>query len=501
MTMNAKDWAAAVIKQDEIDKYLIGGKDFIDEGKIYEDLEKQKNPDKQRVRDILQKSLEIKILTPAETATLLNVEDPELWQEMGEAALQVKRKVYDNRIVFFAPLYLSSVCVNSCKYCGFRAENKEEKRLVLTMDEVRSETAAVIDEGHKRMIAVYGEHPLSGADYIAESISTIYSVKRTTPSGNGFNNIRRVNVNAAPMEIADLKKLWRVGIGTYQVFQETYHHERYAELHPANTVKGNYRWRLYALHRAMDAGIDDVAMGALFGLYEWKFEVMGLLYHALDLERQFGIGPHTVSFPRMQPAPGSFLSEHSPYLVSDEATRRLVTVLRLAIPYTGLIVTCREVPELKRQVIHLGCTQTDASSKLGIGAYSLNLKQEDNPDKVQFMLGDQHTLDEEVRALAEDGMITSFCTAGYRCGRTGDKIMNLLEKGVEGKFCKLNAVLTFREYLNDYASPETRAVGEKLIEQELKDIENTPFFTEKKLLPTFLSYYNRIANGERDLYM
>ena len=499
--MNAKDWAAAVIKQDEIDKYLIGGKDFIDEGKIYEDLEKQKNPDKQRVRDILQKSLEIKILTPAETATLLNVEDPELWQEMGEAALQVKRKVYDNRIVFFAPLYLSNVCVNSCKYCGFRAENKEEKRHVLTMGEVRSETAAVIDEGHKRMIAVYGEHPLSGADYIAESISTIYSVKRTTPSGNGFNNIRRVNVNAAPMEIADLKKLWRVGIGTYQVFQETYHHERYAELHPANTVKGNYRWRLYALHRAMDAGIDDVAMGALFGLYEWKFEVMGLLYHALDLERQFGIGPHTVSFPRMQPAPGSFLSEHSPYLVSDEATRRLVTVLRLAIPYSGLIVTCREEPELKRQVIHLGCTQTDASSKLGIGAYSLNLKQEDNPDKVQFMLGDQHTLDEEVRALAEDGMITSFCTAGYRCGRTGDKIMNLLEKGVEGKFCKLNAVLTFREYLNDYASPETRAVGEKLIEQELKDIENTPFFTEKKLLPTFLSYYNRIANGERDLYM
>ena len=501
MVMNAKDWAAAVIKQDEIDKYLVGGKDFIDEGKIYEELEKQKNPDKQQVRDILQKSLDIKILTPAETALLLNVEDPELLQEMRETALRVKRKVYDNRIVFFAPLYLSNVCVNSCKYCGFRAENKEEKRHVLSMDEVRAETAAVIDEGHKRMIAVYGEHPLSGADYIADSISMIYSVKRTTPTGNGFNNIRRVNVNAAPMEIADLKKLWRVGIGTYQVFQETYNHERYAELHPANTVKGNYRWRLYALHRAMDAGIDDVAMGALFGLYDWKFEVMGLLYHALDLERQFGIGPHTVSFPRMQPAPGSFLSEHSPYLVSDEATRRLVTVLRLAIPYSGLIVTCREEAGLKRELIHLGCTQTDASSKLGIGAYSQKLKQEDNPDKVQFMLGDQHSLDEEVKLLAEDGMITSFCTAGYRCGRTGDKIMNLLEKGVEGKFCKLNAVLTFREYLNDYASPETRAVGEKLIEQELREIENTPFFTDKKLLPTFRSYYERIARGERDLYM
>ena len=314
-----KDWAAAVIKQAEIDKYLVDGKDFIDEGKIFEEIEKGKNPDKQRVRDILQKSLEIKILTPDETATLLNVEDPELFHEMQEAALEVKKRVYDNRIVFFAPLYLSNLCVNSCKYCGFRAENKEEIRHVLSMDEVREETAAVIDEGHKRMIAVYGEHPKNGADYIAESISTIYSVKRETPTGNGFNNIRRVNVNAAPMEIADLKKLWRAGIGTFQVFQETYHRGRYAELHPANTVKGNYRWRLYAMHRAMDAGIDDVAIGALFGLYDWKFDVMGLLHHALDLERQFGIGPHTVSFPRMQPAPGSFLSENSPYLVSDDA--------------------------------------------------------------------------------------------------------------------------------------------------------------------------------------
>lgn len=499
--MSVKDWTAGVIKQAEIDKYLMNGKDFIDEGKIFTELEQGKNPDKQQVRDILKKSLDVKILTPAEVAMLLNVEDPELLQEMQEAALEVKRKVYDNRIVFFAPLYLSNLCVNSCKYCGFRAENSEEVRHVLTMDEVRDEVAAVIDEGHKRMIAVYGEHPKNGADYIAESISTIYSVKRTTPTGNSFNNIRRVNVNAAPMETADLKKLWRAGIGTYQVFQETYHRERYAELHPANTIKGNYRWRLYAMHRAMEAGIDDVAIGALFGLYDWKFEIMGLLYHALDLEHQFGIGPHTVSFPRMQPAPGSFLSENSPYLVKDDAMRRVVTVLRLAIPYSGLIVTAREDAELKRELIRFGCTQTDASSKLGIGAYSKKLKQEENPDKVQFMLGDQRSLDEVVRELATDGMITSFCTAGYRCGRTGDKIMNLLEKGVEGKFCKLNAVLTFREYLNDYASPETREIGEKLIEQELREIENTAFFSDKKLLPTFRSYYDRIAKGERDLYM
>ncbi|MCR9011777.1 [FeFe] hydrogenase H-cluster radical SAM maturase HydG [Gabonibacter chumensis] len=499
--MDVKDWTKNVIKQAEIDKYLVNGKDFIDEVEIFEELERQKNPDRQKVRDIIKKSLEIKILTPAETATLLNVEDPELLLEMQEAALEVKRRVYDNRIVFFAPLYLSNLCVNSCVYCGFRAENKEEKRHVLTMDEVREETAAVIDEGHKRMIAVYGEHPKNSADYMADSISTIYATKRTTPTGNGFNNIRRVNVNAAPMEIADLKKLWRAGIGTYQVFQETYHRGRYAELHPAHTIKGNYGWRLYAMHRAMEAGIDDVAIGALFGLYDWRFEVMGLLYHALDLERQFGIGPHTVSFPRMQPAPGSFISEHSPYLVTDEATKRLVTVIRLAIPYTGLIVTARENPEFRRELIHMGCTQTDASSKIGIGAYSKKLRQEENSDKVQFMLGDQRSLDEVIRELAQDGMITSFCTAGYRCGRTGDKIMNLLEKGVEGKFCKLNAVLTFREYLNDYASPETKAVGEQLIERELQEIEHTSFFTDKKLLPTFKSYYDRIAKGERDLYM
>lgn len=497
-----KDWTAGVIKQAEIDKYLVNGKDFIDERKIFEEIEQAGHPDKQRVRDILQKSLDIKILTPGETATLLAVEDPELLSEMQEAALQVKKKVYDNRIVFFAPLYLSNLCVNSCKYCGFRAENQDEVRHVLTMDEVREETGAVIDEGHKRMIAVYGEHPKNDADYIASSISTIYSVKRDTPTGNGFNNIRRVNVNAAPMEIADLKKLWRAGIGTFQVFQETYHRERYAELHPANTIKGNYRWRLYAMHRAMEAGIDDVAIGALFGLYDWKFEVMGLLHHALDLEKQFGIGPHTVSFPRMQPAPGSFLSENSPYLVSDDAMRRVVAVLRLAIPYSGLIVTAREEATLKRDLLtRYGCTQTDASSKLGIGAYAKKLKQEENPEKVQFMLGDQRSLDEVIRELANDGLITSFCTAGYRCGRTGDKIMNLLEKGVEGKFCKLNAVLTFREYLNDYASPATRQVGERLIEQELSEIDAIPFFTDKKLLPTFRSYYDRIAKGERDLYM
>lgn len=499
--MNVKEWTQQVIRQEEIDKYMVNGRDFIDETKIFEELTATQKPDKELVRDILKKSLDIKLLSSYETAVLLNVEDPELLEEMRETALEVKRRVYNNRIVFFAPLYCSNLCVNNCVYCGFRSDNCEEKRHILTTDEIRQEAEAIIDEGHKRLIAVYGEHPGSSADYIAESMATIYATKRTTPSGSGFNNIRRVNVNAAPMSVSELRKLWRAGIGTYQVFQETYHHQRYAELHPANTLKGNYHWRLYAMHRAMEAGIDDVAIGALFGLYDWKFEVMGLINHAHDLERQFGIGPHTISFPRMQPAPGSFMSENSPYLVSDDAFRHLVTVLRLAVPYTGLIVTAREHAELRREIIGHGCTQTDASTKIGIGAYSGKKLQDENIDKVQFRLGDERSLDEVVRELAEDGYITSFCTAGYRCGRTGDKIMNLLGKGVEGKFCKLNAVLTFREFLNDYASPETRVIGERLIQKELQEIENMPFFTEKKLLSTFRTYYDRIASGERDLYM
>lgn len=499
--MDTKKWITQVIKQNEIDKYMPGGKDFIDEAAIFGAIERNRTPDKNHIRDIIKKSLEIELLSLEETAALLNVKDPELIHEMREAALEVKHKVYDNRIVFFAPLYCSNLCVNKCVYCGFREDNKEEKRIILNREVVMRETEAVIDEGHKRLIVVFGEHPRSDAVYMADTINAIYACKKLVPSGDGFNNIRRVNVNAAPMSVEELKKLWRAGIGTYQVFQETYHRGRYGELHPGNTLKGNYRWRLYAMHRAMEAGIDDVAIGALFGLYDWKFDVMGLVAHAHDLEKRFGIGPHTISFPRMQPAPGSFLSKNSPYMVDDAVFMHIVTVLRLAVPYTGLIVTARENADIRRKVVKLGCTQMDASSKIGIGAYAEKKTQEENTDKVQFLLGDQRSLDEVVRELAEAGHITSFCTAGYRCGRTGDKIMSLLEKGVEGKFCKLNAVLTFREYLNDYASPETKIAGERIIDKELKEIENIDFFHDKKLFPTFMAYYKRVASGERDLYM
>jgi 2-iminoacetate synthase len=498
-TKSPSVWIKHVIKQDEIDKYLIDGNDFINESEIFQHLANNSTPSKNQIREILQKSLAIERLEPHETVALMNVKDEELWQEMFDTALQVKRKVYDNRIVFFAPLYCGNLCVNNCAYCGFRTENIHEKRRMLTMEEVKREAEAVVREGHKRMIVVYGEHPNTDADYMVSTVETIYGVK--IPARTGMGEIRRVNINAAPMCTEDLKKLWKVGIGTYQVFQETYHKQTYSEVHPPNTLKGNYRWRLYALHRAMDAGIDDLAIGALFGLYDWRFEVLGLLYHAMDLERQFNIGPHTISFPRMQPAFGSDLSNRSKYLVNDTDFKKLVAILRLSVPYSGLIVTARENPEIKRQVINVGCTQTDASTKIGIGAYSERLTQEQNHDKVQFTLGDQRTLDTVIRELAQMGMITSFCTAGYRCGRTGDKIMGLLKGCVEGKFCKLNAVLTFREYLDDYASPETKALGEALIRKEIEEIKQIPFFSQHNLVKKFEQYYTKVSDGERDVYL
>jgi 2-iminoacetate synthase len=498
MKSSIKEWVENYIQQDEIDRYLVDGQDFINESVIQQQLETHKNPDKQQIRDIIQKARTIERLDPEETAALLHVEDKELWDEMYAAAGEIKRKVYDNRIVTFAPLYCSNVCVNSCTYCGFRKENTHEKRKILSRDEIKQETQYLVQTGHKRTIVVYGEDPRTSADYIADSIKTIYSVKEKTRKGTG--SIRRVNVNAAPMTIADLKKLHEVGIGTYQVFQETYHRETYKNVHPSG-LKANYRWRLYALHRAFEAGIDDVAIGVLFGLYDWRFEIMGLLYHTIDLEHHFnGIGPHTISFPRLNPAGGAVYPLNAPYIVDDATFKKIVTIIRLSVPYTGMIVTAREKSEIKKEVIKLGCTQTDASSRIGIGTYSEQYTKQEQ-DRQQFVLGDTRSLDALVKELADMRMITSFCTAGYRCGRTGDKIMKLLKCGVEGKFCKLNAVLTFREWLDDFASEETKKAGEALILQEINEIKKDSFFTDKKLLKLFEDYYTRISGGERDLYL
>ncbi len=499
--MSVKQWCEKVIKQDEIDKFLVNGEDFIDEQKIWGQIEDAANPSTEEIRAIIAKALSIQTLTPQETAKLINLKDEALWQEVYQAAGEIKRKVYDNRIVFFAPLYVANLCVNNCSYCGFKSDNLAEVRKILTMDEVKKETVAVVDEGHKRLILVFGEHPKSDVNYMQKVVEAVYSVKRKTPKGTGYNNIRRVNINAAPMCTEDLKKIKAAGIGTYQVFQETYHKETYAKMHPAGTIKGNYRWRLYAMHRAMDAGIDDMAIGALFGLYDWRFEVMGLVHHAHDLERQTGIGPHTISFPRLQEALGAEASKNSKYLVSDADFKKLVAILRLSVPYTGMIITARESQEMRKQMMAIGCTQTDASTKIGVGAYSSQQLQDDNPDKVQFMLKDESSLDYTVGEYAKMGYISSFCTAGYRCGRTGDKIMGLLRSCTEGKFCKLNAVLTFREFLNDYASPQTVAAGEKVIQKELEEIKKTPFFQEHNLLEIFFKDYDKTLQGERDLYL
>lgn len=478
-------WVDTVVKKEEFARYLEGGRDFINDEGIDRLLRENRDPEPRQIQDILDKSLSLKRLEPHETAALLNVKNEDLWQEIFERAGEAKNQVYGPRIVTFAPLYCSNLCVNSCLYCAFRKENVVEKRRRLSLSEVRRETEALVSIGHKRLIVVYGEHSSSDINYIAATIRTIYETK----VGNG--EIRRVNINAPPQSIANYKLLKEIGIGTYQVFQETYHHETYKRVHPRGT-KANYQWRLYALHRAQEAGVDDVAIGALFGLYDWRFEVMGLLYHTIDLEEKFGgVGPHTISFPRLEPAASTPLSVNSPYRVSDRDFKRLVAVIRLSVPYTGMIITAREPAEIRRDVINVGCTQTDASTRIGVGAYSEQYDGQE-ADRQQFLLGDTRSLDEVTRELAQMGYITSFCTAGYRCGRTGRYFMDIAKKGKVHQFCIPNAILTFKEYLLDYASEETRKVGEKLIGRRIKDVPDSV----RAMLRTRLE---ATENGARDL--
>lgn len=493
------EWQKELIKQDEIDRYLIGGKDFIDDDAIEAELAKNREATPERIRAIIKKSFDIKLMDASDVATLVNVTDPTLRSEVFEAAKKIKTKVYDNRVVTFAPLYCGSKCVNACKYCGFRCENEAIDRRVLTMDEIEEEAKVLAGKiGHKRLVIVFGEHPDTGADYIADAMRRIYTIKLKVR--NGVGEIRRVNVNAAPMPISDMKKLKDAGIGTFQVFQETYHHATYRAVHPEKTLKGNFDWRLYALHRAMDAGIDDVAVGALFGLYDWKFEVMGLVAHSRDLENRFGLGPHTVSVPRLEPAADTDFSWIK-HWVSDDDFRYLVACIRLAIPYAGLIVTNREKPEMIRSLLDI-ITQRDADTRVGIGAYTEAFSAHDQREETQqFILGDTRSLDEIIRELAAEGHIVSFCTAGYRCGRTGKKIMDALAGGKEGCFCKLNAVLTFQEWLEDFASPETKKIGDAIIDREMKEIKarvGTDY--NDAIWEHLTTAREKILKGERDLY-
>lgn len=497
---DAADYRKRFVIQEQIDRYLPEGRHFIDEPSIFAALSAAKAKpanDPVRLREILAKSRAIETLTIEETATLIHVTDPALLAEMAETALAIKKAVYDNRIVMFAPLYMSNLCVNRCAYCGFRCGNDEQKRRMLTMDEVKQEIQVLAGKiGHKRLIAVYGEHPETSTEYIAETIRTAYAQQVKSPKGTPVG-IRRVNVNAAPLPIEDLRVLKQVGIGTFQVFQETYHRETYTKIHPAGTVKGDYDWRTTCFHRALEAGVDDVGLGVLYGLYDWQFELLALLTHSRDLEKRFGIGPHTISMPRLETASGTDLPQTSPYLIDDETFQRIVLITRLAVPYTGIIVTCRESPESRNICIRNGITQMDASSNIAIKGYSdFESEQHQEKHRQQFVLSDTRTLEQMIAYLAKEDIITSFCTAGYRCGRTGGCIMDALKTGKEGKFCKINAVLTFREWLDDFASDATKALCEPVIHRELAEIErNLPAF-----YPTVKEHYDRICLGERDLF-
>ncbi len=459
--------------------------DFIDDNKL-EGLVAGMHEDPEAVRRVIAKSLRKEALTVEETAVLLGAESPELVEEIYEAARTLKREVYGNRIVFFAPLYVGNYCMNDCKYCGFRRSLTTAVRHTLSDEELVRETEALEDLGHKRLILVYGESPKYDPEFIAHTVRIVYGTKK------GHGEIRRVNINAAPLDEAGFRTVKAAGIGTYQIFQETYHKPTYAEWHPAQTRKGNFLWRLNAFDRAFRAGIDDMGLGVLFGLYDWRFEVLAMVTHARYLQEKFGVGPHTLSFPRIKPAEG--LNLNLKWQVSDEQYKRLVAILRLAVPYTGLIMTARESAELRREVLAFGVSQIDAGTKLEIGGYQeAREKDSQTLNREQFQVGDTRSLDEVIGEILEGGYIPSFCTSCYRLGRTGEHFMEYAIPGFIGKFCTPNALMTLAEYLQDYASEAVREKGWRVIERETEKFEPAQKDEVRRRL-------ERIKAGERDLH-
>ncbi len=459
--------------------------DFIDDAHLTALLERPR-PDSRRVRDLVAKSLDKQALAVEETADLLLADDPELVEEIFAAARTLKETVYGNRIVLFAPLYIGSECINDCAYCGFRRSNPDAVRRTLELEEIRRQVTALEEKGQKRLILVFGEHPKYNAEFIAESVRTVYGVKV------GHGEIRRVNINAAPLDKEGYEIVKEAGIGTYQVFQETYHHPTYAQVHPRLTAKGDYLWRLDALSRAMEAGLDDVGIGALFGLYDWRFEVLGLVRHALFLQELYGVGPHTISFPRLRPASGVQLDEQ--WQVADRDFLRLIAILRLSVPYTGMILTAREDAALRRQALSFGVSQIDAGTRIELGGYT-EAGDTQCMEREQFTIGDVRSLDEVMRELVVDGHVPSFCTACYRLGRTGEHFMEFAIPGFIKRFCTPNALTTLLEYLVDYGSEETRAAGERIIAEELAKLPDDALKRE------LVSRLDRIRTTEdRDLY-
>jgi len=460
-------------------------KPFIDADEIWEYINSAR-PTREKVDEIIKKSLAKKRLNLEEVATLIAADDPESIAAIKDGARTIKKTIYGNRIVLFAPLYIGNHCTNNCSYCGFRTANNKQKRVTLTDEEIVKEVEALEDNGQKRLILVYGEHPKYDAEYIAHTVQLVYGVKK----GNG--EIRRVNINAAPLEIEGYRTVKEAGIGTYQVFQETYHPEAYKWYHLGGK-KANYEYRLTGLDRAQEAGIDDVGIGALFGLYDWRFEVMSLVRHTNHLEACYNVGPHTISFPRIKNA--SSMKVKPEYMVSDEDLARIIAILRLAVPYTGLILTARESAAVRDEVLEFGVSQIDGGTKLELGSYHESKNEAQNLNREQFTINDNRSLNEIIDELIEKDNIPSFCTACYRLNRTGEHFMEFSVPGFIKRFCTPNALMTLAEYLEDYAPKETYEKGWQLIEKtlatELKEQKNLAEITDR---------LEQIKAGKRDLY-
>lgn len=447
--------------------------------------------DQAAVRRFIAKAKNYHGLSAGEVAVLLNVRDPELLREMYAAAASVKEAIYGKRIVLFAPLYLSSYCVNNCVYCGYKRSNKEQLRHRLTLEEVKKEVEIMESLGHKRLALEAGEDPINcPIDYVTDAIREIYSIK----DGNGA--IRRVNVNIAATTLEDYCKLKGADIGTYILFQETYHRPTYAKLHPSGP-KHDYNWHTTAMDRAMQAGIDDVGIGVLYGLYDFKYETVAMFLHAEHLDQTFGVGPHTISIPRMRPA-GNVNLDSFPHLVSDEDFKKIIAIIRLAVPYTGMILSTREDPELRDELITYGISQISAGSCTGVGGYQKVYEEHESTSNTnngqQFEPSDQRSPNEIIRMLCKKGFVPSFCTACYRQGRTGDRFMGLAKSGEIQNVCLPNALLTFKEYLIDYADEPTRAEGEVMMKEALASIP------EESIRTTTIARLKEIEVGQRDLY-
>ena len=459
--------------------------EFIDHNEILETLAyaDAHKTDRELITAIIEKAKAYKGLSHREASVLLACELEDKNEEVYALAKKIKQEFYGNRIVMFAPLYLSNYCVNGCVYCPYHLKNKHIARKKLTQEEIKAEVIALQDMGHKRLALETGEDPVHNPlEYVLESIKTIYSIKHK----NGA--IRRVNVNIAATTVENYRKLKEAGIGTYILFQETYHKESYEKLHPTGP-KSNYAYHTEAHDRAMQGGIDDVGLGVLFGLELYRYEFAGLLMHAEHLEAVFGVGPHTISVPRICPAddidPGSFDNG-----ISEDTFAKLVACIRVAVPYTGMIISTRESPKARARVLELGVSQISGGSRTSVGGYVTPEPEEEN--SAQFDLSDRRTLDEVVRWLMELGHVPSFCIACYREGRTGDRFMSLCKSGQIHNCCLPNALMTLKEYLEDYASPETKVIGEELIRKELESIP------KEKVREIVLDRLEKIADGQRD---